>query len=79
MRRVRGRRRAFVNAKELQLQIEQLSEAEQNEVVAFLFYLRHRADPEYQALFESRLNDRDPSHWLTPEEFERRLENAGRG
>jgi hypothetical protein len=50
-----------------------LSPAEQAEIAAFLFHLRHRADPDYQATIERRLEDKDPSHWLSPEEFERRL------
>lgn len=51
-----------------------LSPGEQSEVTAFLFHLRHSADSEYQKRVESRLSDRDTSHWLTPEEFERRLD-----
>ena len=38
-----------------------LSEAEQSEVTAFLFHIRHSHNPDYQ------------SHWVTPEEFERQL------
>lgn len=54
--------------------IASLSPMEQGEVTAFLFYLRHAADPDYQARVEARLSDRDPANWLTPEEFERRLD-----
>jgi hypothetical protein len=51
-----------------------LSPMEQGEVTAYLFHLRHVADSDYQERVASRLSDRDPSHWLTPEEFERRLD-----
>jgi hypothetical protein len=51
-----------------------LSAAEQNEVSAFLFHLRRRSDATYQATLAERMSDKDPSHWLTPEEFERRLD-----
>lgn len=51
-----------------------LSPAEQGEVSAFLFHLRHVSDPAYQSRVESRLTDTDPTHWLSPEEFERRLD-----
>jgi hypothetical protein len=50
-----------------------LSEAEQSEVTAFLFHLRHSRDPDYQDIVSARLSDSDSSHWVTPEEFEKRL------
>ncbi len=54
--------------------IKSLSPVEQSEVSAFLFHLRHAADPDYQERVSSRLSDRDAAHWLTPEEFERQLD-----
>ncbi len=54
--------------------IASLSQAEQNEVTAYLFQLRHASDPDYQQRVASRLDDRNPANWLTPEEFERRLD-----
>ena len=51
-----------------------LSAREQNELSAFLFQLRHRTDSAYQATLASRLEDKDPLHWLTPEDFEKRLD-----
>ena len=54
--------------------IASLSSSEQGEVTAFLFHLRHASDSDYQERVDSRLSDRDPSHWLTPEEFERQLD-----
>ena len=59
---------------ELKQRIGSLSPEEQSEVSAFLWHLRHKSDPEYLALMEARSADRDPSHWLTLEEFERRLD-----
>ena len=53
--------------------IAALSAREQDEVTAFLFRLRHASDREYQDRVSERLADTDRSHWLTPEEFERRL------
>ncbi len=48
----------------------------QNYPAAFLFHLRHKAvTPEYQATVDRRAADKDPSHWLTPEEFEKRLDH----
>ena len=45
----------------------------ENEVSAFLFYLRHRRDAGYQAAVDARLSDKQSSHWLSPEEFEKQL------
>jgi hypothetical protein len=43
-------------------------------VGAFLSHLRHRADDAYQATLAARMAGKDRSHWLTPEELERRLD-----
>ena len=58
---------------ELKKELTVLSATEQAEVAAFLFQLRRKADATYQATLRQRLEDKDPSHWLTPDEFERRL------
>jgi hypothetical protein len=62
-----------VSVKELKKEIASLSAPEQAEVAAFLFQLRRKSDPEYQATIQRRLADKDSSHWLTPDELERRL------
>ena len=63
-----------MSVEDLKRALTALSAAEQNEVSGFLFHLRHRTDPVYQEAVERRLADKDPSHWLTPEEFEKRLD-----
>ena len=63
-----------MSVEELKKALGTLSAGEQNEVSAFLFHLRHRADPGYQETVENRISYGDPSHWLTPEEFEKRLD-----
>lgn len=63
-----------MNVDEIKHGIASLSVGEQNEISAFLFHLRRASDPEYQERVQSRLSDPDPAHWLTPEEFERRLD-----
>ncbi len=47
---------------------------EQDEVVAYLFHLRHEDDADYQGNISRRLKDTDPSHWLSPDQFERALD-----
>jgi hypothetical protein len=58
---------------QLKEELQTLSAIEQAEVAAFLFQLRRKSDMDYQAAIRRRLDDKDPSHWLTPDEFERRL------
>ena len=63
-----------MSVEQIKNSIVSLSPTEQGEVSAFLFHLRHVSDPEYQSRVESRFADTDPTHWLIPEEFERRLD-----
>ena len=62
-----------MSVEELKKTVATLSPGEQNELTAFLFHLRHRGDVAYQGKLKARVDDKDPSHWLTPEEFEERL------
>jgi hypothetical protein len=64
----------MMSVEELQRALTNLSASEQDEVTAFLFHLRHHADGSYQRAVDVRLADKDPSHWVTPEEFEKRLD-----
>lgn len=63
-----------MSVEEIKHSIATLSPDEQGEVCAFLFHLRHASDPEYQERVSSRLADRGMANWVTPEEFERRLD-----
>ena len=63
-----------MSVEDIKHSIASLSSTEQSEVSAFLFHLRRASDPEYQELVASRLSDGDTAHWLTPEEFERKLD-----
>jgi hypothetical protein len=65
-----------MSVKELKPELVALSAAEQAEVAAFLFHLRHASDPDYQATIDRRLADKEPSHWLIPDELEKRLKEA---
>ena len=67
-----------MSLEEIKRGLESLTRTQQDEVTAFLFHLRHTQDAAYQETINSRLADRDPTHWLTPEEFERRLDQGRR-
>ena len=61
---------------QLKREVTALSDHEQAELIRYTLQLRHAHDAEYRREVTERLNDKDKSHWLTPDEFERRLGNA---
>jgi hypothetical protein len=65
---------SFMSVEQIKQEITVLSPLEQKEVTAFLFHLRHRDESEYCDAVDSRINDRREESWLSPEEFERQLD-----
>jgi hypothetical protein len=63
-----------MSIEEIKKSLTALSPDERSEVTAFLFHLRHATDVDYQRGLDRVLADKDPLHWLTPEEFEKRLD-----
>jgi hypothetical protein len=63
-----------MSVEQIKQEITVLSPLEQKEVTAFLFHLRHRDELEYCDAVDSRINDRREESWLSPEEFERQLD-----
>ncbi len=59
---------------QIKKEAEALSSPEKAHLAAYLIHLRNRQDPEYFPEIRQRVEDRDKSHWLTPDEFERRLD-----
>jgi hypothetical protein len=51
-----------------------LGEQQQAELISYTLQLRYAHDANYHQEVTDRLNDADKSHWLTPDEFERRLD-----
>ena len=62
-----------MSVQEIKDQLATLSRREQDEVIAFLFHHRHSGDAQFQDRLARRMSDVDPSHWLSPDEFERAL------
>lgn len=58
---------------QLKREVTALSDSEQAELIRYTLQLRQANDVEYRHEVTERLNDKDKSHWLTPDEFERRL------
>jgi hypothetical protein len=67
-----------MSVQEIKQKLVTLSRREQDEVVAFLFHLRHADNTEYQNTLAHRLEDKDRSHWLSPDHFERELDKKER-
>ena len=65
-----------MSLEQLKHEVASLSSQEQAELISYALHLRYAGDPNYRREVTDRLNDSDRSHWLTPEEFERRLGNA---
>jgi len=61
---------------EVQTVVEQWSPDEQDRLAAFLTVLRLRRDPEYLKELDRRLDDKDPSHWLTLREVHEKLNDT---
>jgi hypothetical protein len=51
-----------------------LDDQQQAELISHILQLRHAHNADYYREVTDRLNDADKSHWLTPDEFEQRLD-----
>ena len=67
-----------MSVREIKDQLAALSRREQEEVIAFLFHLRHAEDTDYQGALTRRLEDKEAGHWLTPDQFEGELDKKER-
>ena len=63
-----------MSLQEIKEKLATFSRKDQDEVIAFLFHLRHANDADYQRDLAKRLQDQDPLHWLSPDEFQRKLD-----
>ena len=58
---------------QLKREVALLDEHQQAELISVALQLRYANDANHRREVTDRLNDSDKSHWLKPEEFERRL------
>ena len=61
---------------QLKREVALLSTEEQAQLISYALQLRYASDESYLREVTQRLNDTDKSHWLTPEEFKRRMDEA---
>ncbi|MBA4147284.1 MAG: hypothetical protein H0X66_04150 [Verrucomicrobia bacterium] len=64
-----------MSLEQLKKEVASLTGQQQAELISYTLQLRYGKDPEYHREVTLRLNETDKSRWLTPEEFERRLDN----
>ena len=67
-----------MSVQEIKDKLATLPQKEQDEVAAYLFHLRQLNDAAYQEAISRRLADKDASHWLSPDEFEKELDKRVR-
>jgi hypothetical protein len=58
---------------QLKREVALLSQQEQAQLISYTLQLRYAQDPNYRREVTDRLNDAESSHWLTPDEFEKRM------
>ena len=58
---------------ELKSELDRLSPQERRQIAAYLYLQERMQDPEFQAEIARKMEDKDPSHWMTLEEAEKRL------
>jgi hypothetical protein len=65
---------------ELMRVVADLPAEQQRELAAFLLHLRVQQDPEWRAKMARRIDDGDPSHWTSLEDWKKELAaNEGHG
>jgi len=62
-----------VSFEQIKRAVALLDEQQQAELISYTLQLRYAHDIGYHREVTDRLNDANKSHWLTPDEFERRL------
>lgn len=62
-----------MSLEQLKREVASLTSREQADLISYTLKLRYDNDANYRQEVTDRLNDSDKSHWLTPDEFERRL------
>ncbi len=65
-----------MSLEQLKHEVALLNNLQQAELISYTLQLRYAQDVNYRREVTERLNDSDKSHWLIPEEFERRLGEA---
>jgi len=63
-----------MSLEQLKREVASLTGREQADLISYTLKLRYDNDANFLREVTDRLNDSEKTHWLTPEEFERRLD-----
>jgi hypothetical protein len=66
-----------VSIEQLMQAAANLSYDEKGQLADYLVQLRNREDPHYLPEITRRITDKTPGHWLTPDQFEKRITGDG--
>lgn len=58
-----------MSLEDIKSEIASMPLEEQNQLAAFLVYLRHARDPEHASETASKIDDSDPSSWMSIDEL----------
>jgi len=62
-----------MSVEELERELSGLDDTERHRIMAYLVAIEDQKDTEYKAEMARRIDDKDPSHWITLDELEKRL------
>jgi hypothetical protein len=62
-----------MSVEELERELSGLEADERHRIMAYLVAIEDRKDAEYKRQMARKIDDKDPSHWITLEELEKRL------
>ena len=58
-----------MSLKEIKNGVAELPEQEQDQLAAYLVHLRHQRDAKFRHEISSRLNDKNPDHWISVDQL----------
>jgi hypothetical protein len=58
-----------MTVEQIKEELSNLPEAEQDQVVAYVVHLRHMRDPATRRELSRRMDDREPSHWISVDQL----------
>ncbi len=62
-----------MSVEELEREMEGRADAERHRIMAYLVSIEDRKHADYMAKLARKIDDKDPSRWITLEELEKRL------
>jgi hypothetical protein len=62
---------------ELMREVADLPPERQNELAAFLLHLRLQRDPAWRTELTRRIDDKNPDHWVSLEDWKREMAKGG--